>query len=109
MEGYDVSATAELLVKYWRAIGLDVTIKSSSWELWDQRVTGNLHQLSLGGGAACTDDNLFMAPNHYVLYHDWSDGAWGPLWVKWYLTGGKIGEKPPEDILKVTKSGNSLK
>lgn len=108
MEGYDVSATAELLVKYWRAIGLDVTIKSSSWELWDQRVTGNLHQLSLGGGAACTDDNLFMAPNHYVLYHDWSDGAWGPLWVKWYLTGGKIGEKPPEDILKVTKKWEQL-
>ncbi len=108
MEGYDTSATAELLVKYWRAIGLDVSIKSSNTDLWDQRVTGNLHQLSLGGGATCTDDNLFMAPNHYVLYHNWNDAAWGPLWVNWYLTDGKVGEKPPEDILKVTKKWEQL-
>jgi len=107
-EGVDDAATAEMLVKYWKAIGIDVMIKTESGDLFNARVLGNEHQLSLGGGSTTTDDNLVMAPHHYVLWHQWSDAGYGPLWVTWYLTKGKRGEKPPQELIEVTKKWEKI-
>jgi len=107
-EGQDAVATAEMLVKYWREIGIDIMIKSVSGELFNARVLGNEHQLSLWGGSTTTDDNLVMAPHHYVLWHMWSDAGYGPLWVTWYLTKGERGERPPEELIEVTKKWEKI-
>jgi len=107
-EGADSIATAEMLVKYWRTIGINIVVKSESGDLFEARVLGNEHQLSLGGGSTTTDDNLIMAPHHYVLWHMWSDAGYGPLWVTWYLTKGERGERPPEDLIEVTKKWEKI-
>jgi len=31
---------------------------------------------------------------------DYGQGFWGPLWSRWWNTGGKEGEEPPEDVKK---------
>jgi len=102
-EGEDSVATSELLVKYWKRVGVEVKIESVSGELFNARVLGNEHQLSLGGGATTTDDNLVMAPHHFVLWHQWTDSGYGPLWITWYLTKGEKGEKPPQEVIDVTR------
>jgi peptide/nickel transport system substrate-binding protein len=107
-EGADHAANAEMLAKYWKAVGVDVVLKSESTELRDARITGNEAQLSLNGGATTTDDNLVPAPHHYVLWHQWADAGYGPLWVQWKLTNGEQGEKPPEDLLQMTQNWEKI-
>ena len=102
-EGQDPIAIAELLEKYWETVGIDMRVKTESNELFESRVLGNEHQMALSGGATTTDDNLFLAPHHYVLWWQATDSAWAPLWVTWYLTDGEKGERPSEDVLKMTK------
>jgi peptide/nickel transport system substrate-binding protein len=97
-----------MLVKYWKAIGVEVLLKGEASELLSARILGNEHQLSLGGGATTTDDNLVPAPHHYVLWHMWSDAGYGPLWVQWYLTKGEKGEKPPQDLLDQTHNWEKI-
>jgi peptide/nickel transport system substrate-binding protein len=107
-EGADRAANSEMLVKYWKVIGLEIVLKSEAGELLDARINGNEHQMSLGGGATTTDDNLVPAPHHYVLWHMWSDAGYGPLWVQWYLTKGEKGEKPPADLLEQTQNWEKI-
>jgi peptide/nickel transport system substrate-binding protein len=107
-EGADGTATAEILVRYWKAVGVECVLKSESDALIDARVTGNEAQFSLWGGATTTDDNLIPAPHHYVLWHQWADAGYGPLWVQWALTDGKEGEKPPADLIRMTDNWKKL-
>jgi peptide/nickel transport system substrate-binding protein len=103
-EGVDHAANVEMLAKYWKAVGVNVVLKGESTDLRDARITGNEAQLSLNGGSTTFDDNLVPAPHHYVLWHQWADAGYGPLWVQWKLTNGAQGEKPPEDLLQMTQN-----
>ncbi|TET08843.1 ABC transporter substrate-binding protein [Candidatus Aerophobetes bacterium] len=91
--GPRVSVT-ELVKEYWEAIGIDVAVKVGSAQLVSQRTLAREVEISIQQGAVSTDitfpsDLGWRAPWHSNL-------AWGVLWGKWYETGGKEGEEPPE-------------
>jgi len=108
-EGVDRISIMEMVKKYWRAIGIDARIKPESNELFDTRVTGNEHQIMIRGGCSSSDDNFIVAPHHFVLWNNWAEGSFGPLWVEWYLSEGEKGEKPPEELIRVTKEFEKLR
>jgi len=107
-EGVSRPPIAEMIARQWKAIGIDASIKTESIPLCSARVTGNEYQLALVDGCSASDDNFIVAPHHFVLWNNWMEGINGP-WVVWYLTEGKKGEKPPEELIRVTKEFEKLK
>ncbi|CAM3929892.1 ABC transporter substrate-binding protein [Lederbergia lenta] len=83
----DIVPLAELLTEMWKEIGIHVTVKTIDGTLWSTRNTANELQASI-------------IWTHTPLYYmqDWGQGFWGPLWDKWWKSGGKNGEEPPEDV-----------
>jgi len=95
------SDICEMLRKYWRDIGIELIIQSASFELRNQRISGNLHQINLW-----KIDTLFYP--HYLNLARGAMSAFtqeanalGPLWSEWERSGGKSGIKPPDDYFKV--------
>jgi len=87
----------ELVKEYWAAIGCDVEVKELTGELNSERYRANAVQMGLWHGDRCTDILFPREPMWVVPTSDcWAIAAW-QLWAKWFLTGGKIGEEPPEE------------
>ncbi len=86
----DIVPLTELIVEQWKQLGLNVTMKTIDSTLWGTRNTAN-------------ELKATMIWTHTPLWYmgDWGQGLWGPLWNRWYTTGGKEGEKPPEDVIKL--------
>jgi len=86
----DIIPVTELFVEQWKVLGLDVTMKTIDTTLWGTRDAANELQATM-------------------LWQDiglWYEGFWGqqfwcPLWVNYFNSGGKLGEKPPADIQKM--------
>lgn len=102
-EGLDHIPVMEMVSRYWKSIGIDARTKSVSRELYMSRLPANEAQASVSGGMSASDDCFIVAPHHVVLWTNWAEGNFGPLWVEWYLSDGQTGERPPEELIRVTK------
>jgi peptide/nickel transport system substrate-binding protein len=85
----DIVPLTELIVEHWKQLGLNVTMKTIDGGLWGTRNTAN--ELK----ATCIWTHTPLWQNG-----DYGQGFWGPLWSRWWNTGGKEGEEPPEDVKK---------
>jgi len=87
----------EMLKKYWKDVGVEITLKPIGVELWEQRFMSGMYEMAvsqhtIGGfrpmfGA----ENQEMSPFSADFKPNW---AWG----LWYQTNGKEGEEPPPAI-----------
>ena len=91
---YGVPVT-EMVVKYWRDIGIDATMKVILASLWFQMNGANKTIMSVWHACEATDKEFRSRPWHHVPV---SVTGFGPLWNKWYITGGKEGEEPPPKV-----------
>jgi peptide/nickel transport system substrate-binding protein len=85
---------AEIIVSNLKRVGIDAEVKSESRDLFRQRVQSASHDIALwpgDGGMECV-----LEPRWYFPYSTESLNA--PLYGKWFQSGGKKGEAPPEDI-----------
>jgi peptide/nickel transport system substrate-binding protein len=88
---------AELMAEYWKKVGINTTVKKEDWNLVSQRFTANelqatdiwAHETIWPSGG--WDDYL---PGNY----------WGQLWHQWYMSQGKQGEEPPDEVKKIFDS-----
>jgi len=87
----------ELVIEYWKKIGVEVTIKPGAFSLFFERNLGNLSPMTGWGGPFCTDV-LFPTTREWFVPGHTSTSTWCPLWAQWYETGGKEGEEPPQEI-----------
>jgi len=89
----------QLVVDYWRKIGLNVTSKQISGELQAQRAPANLMDATNWGGGRESDVLFPIQANYYLVPHGtgWERTVW-PLWGTWFATEGKKGEEPPQEI-----------
>ncbi len=98
-----IGEISELVKEYWKAIGIDLSLKSVDWGAYTSFVNEN--RIEMGGlwtwelfpprfltgyaGGLIPAREPWMVPS-----------AWSPLWRNWLATEGKEGEEPPEEIKK---------
>jgi len=96
--GETVTEQVELLVDYWRQIGIEVLPKPQTFELLSERIVANQVQLANAQPVSGLEP-LFVDHPHPVVPYDWSwIGTWGLRWAQYRTTGGQQGEKPPQYI-----------
>ncbi|AEE96394.1 ABC transporter substrate-binding protein [Mahella australiensis] len=100
----DIIPLTQLVVEYWKNVGIYTTMKTIDSTLWGQRNAANELQAS-------------MIWSHTPLWYmaDWLQGYWAPLWWNWWGTRGQqkrtevkdaegkvvktiAPEEPPEDV-----------
>ncbi len=95
------SAIAELVCEQWKAIGLKSTFEYMEGNLFNQRVYANESMLPTWhldrAGRFGRADPLFFGWNNP------SQQRWGYQWARWYSSGGKEGEEPPQEIKDMMK------
>ena len=87
----------ELVVEYWKAIGVEIRWKSITRTLLTQRILANEMPMSLWHGDE-TMDTLFLRRPKFFAPINGDENTWGVLWGLWYATAGEQGEEPPQII-----------
>ncbi|NLK09220.1 MAG: ABC transporter substrate-binding protein [Firmicutes bacterium] len=88
----------ELVAEQWQVLGVKLNIKEISGDLQTTRAPGNQMDMTVWNADKMTDV-LFPATPMWVvpMAHGW-ENSWCPLWAQWYVTDGKAGEEPPEEM-----------
>ncbi|MFK3781580.1 ABC transporter substrate-binding protein [Agrobacterium sp. NPDC089420] len=85
----------EIAVQQWAAVGVKVDITVPEQSLMFSRINANDHDAALWEGSMLAGVParipVGMVP---ISTSSW----WGVAWVNWYLSGGKDGEEPPENV-----------
>ena len=98
MEAIGFSAdTCELIKKYWENLGIAVALKPEERSLYKSRQSGNELEVYIEG---MSSQIPFWAQDKWIIPSTSLD-HWGIEFARWYVTGGKAGEKPPQDIEKL--------
>ncbi len=110
VNSYQIPVT-EMVVKYWRNIGVEVTPKLILGSLWGQRNEANETVMTSWHQCSSTDPEFTAnaggwftigAPTFY-------GNAVAPLWSRWYRTGGKEGKEPPKEIKQLVEWGETVR
>lgn len=86
---------AEMVAKYWNNVGVKTVVKLEENSLWTARVNAGEHDV-VTQGFFCHP--LLVGSSSFNLT-GWP--AWAPQWELWYTSGGKSGERPVEDVIKI--------
>lgn len=84
---------AEMIREQWKKIGVDLIVKEVERSLAMKRSAANEQQL----GAWNNDgsEHLFTFPNHVFPFDVASVASSGPLYARWFHSGGTQGKEPP--------------
>lgn len=96
----------QMIVDYWKNIGIKAAVKVQERSLWYSRAVGT-GEVELPGYACALvnwvlDYGLWYVPTLGSTY-------WAPLYGVWYATGGKGGEEPTGDIRRLQVLYDQLK
>jgi len=89
-----------LLKEDWQKIGINLILKPISIDLAWQRYAANeveMGSLWFDGGM---DVWFTLRPEYMVSMTPGIAAVWSGLWITWYVSGGKEGEEPPEEMKK---------
>lgn len=86
---------AEMVSKYWNNVGVKTVVKVEETSIWTARVNAGEHEV-VTQGFFCHP--LLVGSSSFTLT-GWP--AWAPQWYLWYTSGGKAGEKPIEDVMRI--------
>ena len=89
----------ELIKRQWKKIGINLIVKTISGDLMWTRYPANLVQMGAIWYDMGTSPTFSTNPCFHVPISNDLTPCW-PLWSTWYLTGGKDGEEPPEEVKK---------
>jgi ABC-type transport system substrate-binding protein len=93
--GFAWAAVTDMVRTYWRAVGIDVSVKSENSELLYERKEANLHDAVVWQGDVGGMDPR-LEPRYYMPYRDESNFA--IPWATWYQSKGANGEEPPAAV-----------
>lgn len=106
----DVSTTekmAELLAKYWGAVGIKTTEKVYARDLMTEICNANDHEVLLGPLNAINASNPILRPNGIIPLGIYS--AWAGAYGEYTATNGASGVKPEGDVAKLIELYNKAK
>jgi len=86
----------ELIKKYWESVGIKIYVNIIERSLYNARVQAN--EIALPAWSC--NGNFYGALRRLVPVYIGID-TWANEYTRWYLTGGKSGEKPPRDIARL--------
>lgn len=95
---YVVPAT-EMVVNYWRELGVYTTMKVLGFDLWFERFAANDICAFVWHQCHSTDDVWTASPSWWVPIVSWA--SFGTLWYDWYASDGQTGEEPPPEVKKL--------
>ncbi len=101
--GASTAEFTEMVVSYWRAIGIDATTKEEQESLYSERLRNGEVHCGVWHADRCTDLLLPLEMNWYLPV---SSGQGGPAqwWSNWYNAADKTAEglvEPPDYIKKL--------
>jgi|TARA_Y100000310_G_scaffold318411_1_gene372429 peptide/nickel transport system substrate-binding protein len=93
--------TLELVTEYWRSIGIDARVRLLANSLHNQRSRAGTMAMSVWHGDRSTDLLFPAHPVWYVPIHiNWEGSKWND-WVRWYQSEGRLGSRPPAEIVQL--------
>lgn len=105
-DGKDVNIY-ELVKDNWKDIGVNLQINTPERSLREERTEhGNFE---LAAWSFDTSDRPDLLGKHWSVSKNESGVHWGPLYNKWYRTGGKDGVEPPAEIARLNQIYMQLK
>jgi len=99
----------ELLISYWRDIGIDIDMEVISWELWQERKEAGEFDLTAWDVGSSTDLRFpgagvkMYAPVYADIYTPFTQ------WGSWVTTNGEAGVEPPQEVLALLDLVNILR
>jgi peptide/nickel transport system substrate-binding protein len=106
--GFDPSypSTCELIQGYWKAVGVEMRVKSQGGPLYWERLFANQHDAVIysaenGLRDAILDPGWFFPVGGRCYY--------ARQWADWYATDGEAGEKPPAVPLRQMELYDTIK
>jgi peptide/nickel transport system substrate-binding protein len=97
--------TLEMLVKNWKAVGVNCTSKSYERALFYQRKAAYDHDAGVWTGADAIQ--VVMDPRWSLPFSN--ESIFGIAWADWWNSGGQIGEEPPAAAKKQQELFDTLK
>jgi ABC-type transport system substrate-binding protein len=89
--------TINLVVGYWREVGVDAKLKNVSAELSVTRGEANQHDAAVWAGEGGLDAVILLNPYNFIPTNP-PYSFFGVPWVTWYRSDGKEGEEPPAPV-----------
>ena len=88
---------AELLLGYWKELGIQVVVKEEDRTLFYSRKEANEHDMGMWTGSA--EFNPMIDPRWFMPLS--VESVHAVPYAQWYASGGTAGEEPPGDLRKV--------
>ncbi|MCC6453304.1 MAG: ABC transporter substrate-binding protein [Caldilineaceae bacterium] len=84
----------ELIAGWWKAVGVDTSVKAQERTLYQTRISGG----EIDAGVYFSGAGLFvpLAPDRMIPIK--ANCLWAPAWGLWYATRGESGEEPPAEV-----------
>jgi len=82
----------EMVLTYWRAVGVDGAVKTIDRALFYERKAAYDHDCMVWTGADGVA--VVIDPRWYMPFSD--EAIYGIAWADWWNSGGAKGEEPPE-------------
>ena len=91
----------EMIVSYWREVGIDATTKEIQESLYNERMQNGQVHVGIWHADRCTDMLLHIEPQWFIPTSNGAQGGPDAKWGQWYNAADKSTEgliEPPEDI-----------
>ncbi|HHV80532.1 TPA: ABC transporter substrate-binding protein [bacterium] len=97
--GFEAPMT-EMVIDFWKKVGIYATMKTVSFELWDQLGASNEIRASIHWGQAPATWKKSPQSSYDEFLPD-RYRSWGAGYRQWYDSGGKTGVEPPSVVKKL--------
>jgi len=92
-----ITAISELVKEYWKAIGIDLTLKVVGWDMTTLWEANEIEMGAIWAWAIVPEvGDSFLVPTAWMVMN-----CWCSEWNKWFKSKGEGGEEPPEEIKRI--------
>ncbi len=101
----------EMIVSYWREVGIDASTKEIQESLYNERLQNGQIHVGVWHADRCTDMLLHIEPQWFIPTSNGSQGGPDAKWGQWYLAADKTAAglvEPPEDIKKLLSTFDQM-
>lgn len=99
--GPAVPKVTEMIVQYWREVGIDATTKEIQDSLLVERKNNSLVNVTVWHADRCTEMLFHIEPQWFIPTGDPGQGGPSPKWVNWFQAADRNAEglvEPPDDV-----------
>jgi peptide/nickel transport system substrate-binding protein len=99
--GPAVPKITEMVVQYWREVGIDATTKEIQDSLLSERKTNSLVNVTVWHADRCTEMLFHIEPHWFIPTGNGGQAGPSPKWTAWYEAADRTAEglvEPPDDV-----------